>query len=230
MIPIGRSKLVARRRRPRRVAAESEHARLVLEVPSVGDHRRRSDRAATYARAVGYAFGTIDEMGDGVFRKVRQELGVTAFGVNVLVIPPGVVGAAALPRGAGRALLRPRRPRAVRAARRVARARARRALPRRVDDPAPGDERRRRGSRDARRRREGRLRRPRRPARGSVEAGLEADGCAAELAEAAAVEREADHRGQRGGEAAGGGREDHAAAAVVPPWPAIASAPIAAPW
>src|ERR1044072_6783990 len=29
-------------------------------------------------------------MGDGVFRKVRPELGVTAFGVNVLVIPPGV--------------------------------------------------------------------------------------------------------------------------------------------
>jgi mannose-6-phosphate isomerase-like protein (cupin superfamily) len=41
---------------------------------------------------VGYAFGSIDEMGDGTFRKVRQELGVTAFGVNVLVIQPGVVG------------------------------------------------------------------------------------------------------------------------------------------
>ncbi len=39
---------------------------------------------------MGYAFGTIDEMGDGVFRKVRQELGVKAFGVNVLVIPPAV--------------------------------------------------------------------------------------------------------------------------------------------
>src|SRR4051794_13022524 len=38
----------------------------------------------------GYAFGSIDEMGDGVFRKVRQELGVTAFGVNVLVIPSGI--------------------------------------------------------------------------------------------------------------------------------------------
>jgi mannose-6-phosphate isomerase-like protein (cupin superfamily) len=41
---------------------------------------------------VGYAFGTIDEMGDGAFRKVRRELGVTAFGVNVLVLPPGVAG------------------------------------------------------------------------------------------------------------------------------------------
>jgi mannose-6-phosphate isomerase-like protein (cupin superfamily) len=39
---------------------------------------------------MGYTFGTIDEMGDGVFRKVRQELGVTAFGANVLVIPSGV--------------------------------------------------------------------------------------------------------------------------------------------
>jgi mannose-6-phosphate isomerase-like protein (cupin superfamily) len=40
---------------------------------------------------VGYSFGTIDELGDGVFRKVRQELGITAFGANVLVIPPGIV-------------------------------------------------------------------------------------------------------------------------------------------
>ncbi len=40
---------------------------------------------------MGYAFGSIDEMGDGTFRKVRQELGVTAFGVNVLVLQPGVV-------------------------------------------------------------------------------------------------------------------------------------------
>src|SRR5438874_5316903 len=40
---------------------------------------------------MGYAFGTIDGLGDGVFRKVRQELGVTAFGVNVLVIPSGIV-------------------------------------------------------------------------------------------------------------------------------------------
>jgi mannose-6-phosphate isomerase-like protein (cupin superfamily) len=41
---------------------------------------------------VGHAFGSIDEMGDSVFRKVRQELGVSAFGVNVLVLAPGVVG------------------------------------------------------------------------------------------------------------------------------------------
>ncbi len=40
---------------------------------------------------MGHAFGSIDELGDGVFRKVRQELGVTAFGVNVLVLAPGIV-------------------------------------------------------------------------------------------------------------------------------------------
>jgi mannose-6-phosphate isomerase-like protein (cupin superfamily) len=40
-----------------------------------------------------HAFGSIDELGDGYgFRKVRQALGVTAFGVNVMVIPPGGAG------------------------------------------------------------------------------------------------------------------------------------------
>ena len=42
---------------------------------------------------MGYAFGTIDELGEGPgFRKVRQALGVTAFGVNVVVYPPGQEG------------------------------------------------------------------------------------------------------------------------------------------
>jgi mannose-6-phosphate isomerase-like protein (cupin superfamily) len=35
-----------------------------------------------------YAFGSIDELGDGPgFRKVRHALGITAFGVNVVVYP-----------------------------------------------------------------------------------------------------------------------------------------------
>ena len=39
----------------------------------------------------GYAAGHIDEMGDRYgFRKVRRELGVTAFGVNAIVFPPAV--------------------------------------------------------------------------------------------------------------------------------------------
>jgi quercetin dioxygenase-like cupin family protein len=38
----------------------------------------------------GWAVGSIEGMGDGPgFRKVRKELGVTAFGVNAVVIPPG---------------------------------------------------------------------------------------------------------------------------------------------
>jgi mannose-6-phosphate isomerase-like protein (cupin superfamily) len=41
----------------------------------------------------GYAFGSIDELGSGPgFRKVRRALGVTAFGVNAVVYPPGYEG------------------------------------------------------------------------------------------------------------------------------------------
>ena len=41
----------------------------------------------------GYAFGSLDELGDGYgFRKVRRALGVTAFGVNGIVMPPGFEG------------------------------------------------------------------------------------------------------------------------------------------
>src|ERR671936_30203 len=40
-----------------------------------------------------YAFGSLDELGDGPgFRKVRRALGVTAFGVNGIVMPPGFEG------------------------------------------------------------------------------------------------------------------------------------------
>lgn len=41
----------------------------------------------------GYAFGSLDELGDGPgFRKVRRALGVTAFGVNGVVFAPGFEG------------------------------------------------------------------------------------------------------------------------------------------
>ena len=40
-----------------------------------------------------YAFGSLDELGDGPgFRKIRQALEVTAFGVNALVFPPQYEG------------------------------------------------------------------------------------------------------------------------------------------
>jgi uncharacterized cupin superfamily protein len=37
----------------------------------------------------GYAIGMLDDMGEGPgFRKIRRALGVTAFGVNAIVLPP----------------------------------------------------------------------------------------------------------------------------------------------
>jgi mannose-6-phosphate isomerase-like protein (cupin superfamily) len=51
------------------------------------------DPARATVAAVGHAFGQIERLGEGYgFRKVRQALGVKAFGVNVLVYPPGAGG------------------------------------------------------------------------------------------------------------------------------------------
>jgi quercetin dioxygenase-like cupin family protein len=39
----------------------------------------------------GYAIGNIDTIGEGYgFRKIRRALGVTAFGINAIVLPAGV--------------------------------------------------------------------------------------------------------------------------------------------
>jgi uncharacterized cupin superfamily protein len=39
---------------------------------------------------VSHAFSSLDELGSGSgFRKIRQALGVTAFGINGIVMPPG---------------------------------------------------------------------------------------------------------------------------------------------
>jgi mannose-6-phosphate isomerase-like protein (cupin superfamily) len=41
----------------------------------------------------GYSVANVDALGDGPgFRKVRRALGVTAFGVNAIVYPPGYEG------------------------------------------------------------------------------------------------------------------------------------------
>lgn len=43
------------------------------------------------SKGEGYAVAHLDDLGDGPgFRKVRKGLGVTAFGVNAIVLPPGV--------------------------------------------------------------------------------------------------------------------------------------------
>ena len=42
---------------------------------------------------MGHSFSSLDELGAGYgFRKVRRSLGVTAFGVNAVVFPPGFEG------------------------------------------------------------------------------------------------------------------------------------------
>jgi mannose-6-phosphate isomerase-like protein (cupin superfamily) len=42
---------------------------------------------------VAHSFSSIDDLGDGYgFRKVRAPLGVTAFGINAVVYPPGMEG------------------------------------------------------------------------------------------------------------------------------------------
>lgn len=42
---------------------------------------------------MGYAFSSIEELGDGYgFRKVRRALGISAFGANVVVYAPGYEG------------------------------------------------------------------------------------------------------------------------------------------
>jgi uncharacterized cupin superfamily protein len=41
-------------------------------------------------RREGYAISSLDEMGEGYgFRKIRHAVGVTAFGINAIVLPPG---------------------------------------------------------------------------------------------------------------------------------------------
>ena len=42
---------------------------------------------------MGYTISSLDELGEGYgFRKIRKALGVTAFGANALVMPPGYDG------------------------------------------------------------------------------------------------------------------------------------------
>jgi quercetin dioxygenase-like cupin family protein len=49
-----------------------------------------SDAAKDLVQGDGYAVGHLDVIGEGYgFRKIRSALGVTAFGVNAIVIPPG---------------------------------------------------------------------------------------------------------------------------------------------
>jgi mannose-6-phosphate isomerase-like protein (cupin superfamily) len=49
-----------------------------------------NEPAAGVIKGDGYTAANLDDLGEGYgFRKVRRALGVTAFGVNATVIPPG---------------------------------------------------------------------------------------------------------------------------------------------
>jgi mannose-6-phosphate isomerase-like protein (cupin superfamily) len=55
--------------------------------------RRSGSSRAGKELTMTHAFGSIDELGEGYgFRKIRKPLGVTAFGVNAIVYPPGYDG------------------------------------------------------------------------------------------------------------------------------------------
>ena len=44
---------------------------------------------SSVTKGEGYAVANLGDLGEGPgFRKIRKELGVTAFGVNAIVLPP----------------------------------------------------------------------------------------------------------------------------------------------
>ena len=49
-------------------------------------------KAGGSVKRMAWAASSVDELGNETFRKVRRELGITAFGANVLVLQPGVTG------------------------------------------------------------------------------------------------------------------------------------------
>jgi len=50
-----------------------------------------ADEVTAVVQGEGYAVANLDGLGEGPgFRKVRRELGVTAFGVNAIVLPEGI--------------------------------------------------------------------------------------------------------------------------------------------
>jgi len=52
-----------------------------------------NDRIDDVVTGDGYAVGTLEALGEGYgFRKIRRGLGVTAFGMNALVLPAGYEG------------------------------------------------------------------------------------------------------------------------------------------
>lgn len=58
----------------------------------MNDTKHESDAVAPILEADGWAIASsLDALGNGSFRRVRQQLGITAFGMNVKVLAPGAV-------------------------------------------------------------------------------------------------------------------------------------------
>ena len=118
---LGHVRVVGLRDDRRQHAVDVEQDRGALGLRRSGSSSASSGASATGIALVwrhdgepttgdGWAVGSLDEMGDGPgFRKVRKELGVTAFGVNAVVLPPGYVVRPPPARAPGGALLRPPR-------------------------------------------------------------------------------------------------------------------------
>ena len=64
---------------------------------------RMADEVREVVEGDGYAVANVDALADGPgFRKIRRALGVTAFGVNAIEIPPGFQTGPPLPRASRR--------------------------------------------------------------------------------------------------------------------------------
>jgi mannose-6-phosphate isomerase-like protein (cupin superfamily) len=58
--------------------------------PGLRQRGRRANTIGVMGAADGYAVSSLDQIGEGPgFRKIRRELGVTAFGINAIVLPAG---------------------------------------------------------------------------------------------------------------------------------------------
>jgi mannose-6-phosphate isomerase-like protein (cupin superfamily) len=64
---------------------------MVIQIRDRGDHMEASTDYPRVTVGDGYAVAHLEDLGDGPgFRKVRKGLDVTAFGVNAIVLPPGI--------------------------------------------------------------------------------------------------------------------------------------------
>lgn len=83
------SRIAVRRRLARSGASASDRSADVTEL-ILGRSVYVASPAVSDGSDPGYAIASLDDMGEGYgFRKIRHAVGVTAFGINALVLPSG---------------------------------------------------------------------------------------------------------------------------------------------